>query len=199
MSNAFLDAMMARRSIYAIGRNLSLSEDHIAALVKQAVKQSPSSFNSQSSRVVVLFGKQHEKLWDIVKETLRKIVPAESFAATESKLASFAAGVGTVLFYEDTKVIDVLQKQFVAYADNFPVWSEHSTGIAQFAVWSTFAQEHIGATLQHYNPLIDDQVRAQWQLPASWKLRAQMPFGSIEQSAAEKTFISDEERFRIFR
>ncbi len=199
MSNAFLDAITARRSIYAIGKNVNLSEDQIAALVKQAVKQSPSSFNSQSSRVVVLFGKQHEKLWNIIKETLRKIVPPGAFAATETKLASFAAGTGTVLFFEDIQVIDVLQKQFAAYADNFPIWSEHSTGIAQFAVWSTLAQEHIGATLQHYNPLIDDEVKSTWHLPANWKLRAQMPFGSIEQPAGEKSFIADEERFRIFK
>lgn len=199
MSNAFLDAIGARRSIYAIGKNISLSEDQIVTLVKQAVKHSPSSFNSQSSRVVVLFGKQHEKLWDIVKETLRKKVSAEAFPTTEKKLSSFAAGVGTVLFFEDTQVIDELQKQFVSYADNFPIWSEHSTGIAQFAVWSTLAQEHIGATVQHYNPLIDDEVKSTWHLPDTWKLRAQMPFGSIEQPAGEKSFISDEERFRIFK
>lgn len=199
MSNAFLDAITARRSIYAIGKNVSHSEEQISELVKHAVKQSPSSFNSQSSRVVVLFGQQHEKLWDIVKSELKKIVPAEAFAATEGKISSFAAGAGTVLFFEDTKVIDELQKQFALYADNFPIWSEHSTGIAQFAVWSTLAQERIGASLQHYNPLIDDQVKSTWQLPASWKLRAQMPFGSIEQPAGEKTYISDEERFRIFK
>ncbi|MEA9389944.1 nitroreductase family protein [Acerihabitans sp. TG2] len=199
MSNAFLDVVKGRRSIYAIGKNVAQSEDQIAALVKEAVKYSPSSFNSQSSRVVVLFGHQHQKLWNITQETLRKIVPEAAFGATETKLASFAAGVGTVLFFEDTQVIDALQKQFAAYADNFPVWSEHSTGIAQFAVWTALAQENIGATLQHYNPLIDDEVKNSWHLPASWKLRAQMPFGSIEQLAGEKTFISDEERFRVFK
>jgi len=199
MSNAFLDVIKGRRSIYAIGKNITQSEDQIAALVKDAVKYSPSSFNSQSSRVVVLFGHQHEKLWSIIKETLRKIVPEASFGTTETKLASFAAGVGTVLFFEDTQVIDTLQQQFVAYADNFPIWSEHSTGIAQFAVWTALAQEHIGASLQHYNPLIDDEVKHTWHLPAGWKLRAQMPFGSIEKSAGEKTFISDEERFRVFK
>ncbi|TCV95517.1 nitroreductase family protein [Biostraticola tofi] len=199
MSNAFLDTIKARRSIYAIGKNVTLAEDEIVQLVKEAVKQSPSSFNSQTSRVVVLFGQQSEKLWDIVKETLRKIVPAEAFGTTEAKLASFAAGVGTVLFFEDTKVVDELQKQFAAYADNFPIWSEHSTGIAQFSVWSALAQERIGASLQHYNPIIDDEVKQTWQLPDSWKLRAQLPFGSIEKPAGEKTYISDEQRFRIFK
>lgn len=199
MSNAFIDAIAARRSIYALGKNVSKSSDAITALVQEAVKHSPSSFNSQSSRVVVLFGHAHEKLWDIVKSTLKKIVPAEAFGTTENKLSSFAAGAGTILFFEDTVVIDELQKQFAAYADNFPIWSEHSTGIAQFAVWSALAQEKIGASLKHYNPLIDDEVKATWQLPDSWKLRAQMPFGSIENPAGEKTYISDETRFRVFK
>ncbi|MEC5319342.1 nitroreductase family protein [Brenneria populi subsp. brevivirga] len=199
MSNAFLQSIRNRRTIYAIGKTLSISEDRVVSLVTEAVKQSPSSFNSQSSRVVILFSAQHEKLWDIVKQQLKKIVPEDAFAATEAKLASFAAGAGTVLFFEDTKVIEDLQQKFALYADNFPIWSEHSTGIAQFAVWSTLAQEKVGASLQHYNPLIDDDVKQQWQLPASWKLRAQLPFGSIEQPAGEKTYISDEERFRIFK
>lgn len=199
MSNAFLQSIKNRRSIYAIGKTLPISEDRVASLVTEAVKQSPSAFNSQSSRVVILFGAQHEKLWDIVKQQLKKLVPEDAFATTEKKLASFAAGAGTVLFFEDTKVVEDLQQKFALYADNFPVWSEHSTGIAQFAVWSTLAQEKVGASLQHYNPLIDDDVKKQWQLPASWKLRAQLPFGSIEQPAGEKTYISDEERFRIFK
>ncbi|MFE8049150.1 nitroreductase family protein [Brenneria goodwinii] len=199
MSNAFLQSIKNRRSIYVIGKTLPISEDRVISLVTEAVKQSPSSFNSQSSRVVILFGEQHEKLWDIVKQQLKKIVPEEAFAPTEKKLASFAAGAGTVLFFEDTKVIEDLQQKFALYADNFPIWSEHSTGIAQFSVWSALAQEKVGASLQHYNPLIDDDVKKQWQLPASWKLRAQMPFGSIEQPAGEKTYIPDEERFRIFK
>lgn len=199
MSNAFLQAIKVRRTIYAIGNHLPISEDKVTEIITTAVKQSPSSFNSQSSRVVILFGEQHHALWNIVKKQLQKIVPADAFAATENKLASFAAGAGTVLFFEDTEVITGLQKQFALYADNFPVWSEHSTGIAQFSVWSALAQENIGASLQHYNPLIDEDVKAHWELPASWKLRAQLPFGSIEQPAGEKTFIDDAERFRIFK
>ncbi|MCW2481203.1 nitroreductase family protein [Candidatus Symbiopectobacterium sp. NZEC135] len=199
MSNAFLQAIKVRRSIYAIGSHLPISEDKITEIVKTAVKQSPSSFNSQSSRVVILFGAQHKKLWDIVKHQLQKIVPADAFESTEKKLASFAAGAGTVLFFEDTDVIETLQKQFALYADNFPIWSEHGTGIAQFAVWTALAQENVGASLQHYNPLIDDDVKKAWNLPAQWKLRAQLPFGSIEQPAGEKTYIDDDTRFRVFK
>jgi predicted oxidoreductase (fatty acid repression mutant protein) len=199
MSNAFLDTIKTRRTIYALGDKLSLSEDQISTLITEAVKQSPSAFNSQSSRVVILFGAQHKKVWDIVKQTLKKIVPEAAFATTEKKIDSFGAGAGTVLFFEDMQVIEELQKKFASYADNFPIWSEHSTGIAQFAVWSALAQEQIGASLQHYNPLIDNEIKARWELPETWKLRAQMPFGSIEQSAGEKVYIADADRFRIFK
>ncbi|MGY3902318.1 nitroreductase family protein [Aeromonas lusitana] len=199
MSSPFIEQIKVRRSIYALGDQVSQTPAHLTALIQDAVKHSPSAFNSQSSRAVILFGAEHHKVWDIVKAELKKIVPPEAYAQSEGKVdGCFRAGFGTVLFFEDTDVIKGLQDQFALYADNFPVWSEHSTGIAQFSVWTALAQEGIGATLQHYNPLIDDAVRKQWDLPASWRLRAQMPFGSIKQAAGDKTFIGDDVRFRVF-
>lgn len=198
MTTTFIDAITQRRSQYALGRNVSQSKDELTALIQEAVRQAPSSFNSQSSRAVILHGEQSVAFWEIVKDALRKIVPAEAFAATEGKINSFAAGVGTVLFYEDQDVVKGLQAQFPLYADNFPVWSEHSTGIAQYAVWVALSEAGVGASLQHYNPLPDAAVAAKWGIPASWKLRAQMPFGSHEAGFGEKTFIDDATRFRVF-
>ena len=198
MSSSFIDILKKRRSQYALGKNLPLPQDQVTALIQEAVRQSPSSFNSQSSRAVILFGAQSEKFWGFVKDALRKIVPADAFPTTEAKIDSFAAGAGTVLFYEDQDVVAGLQKQFAAYADNFPIWSEHSTGIAQFAVWTALADAGIGASLQHYNPLPDVATAAEWNIPANWKLRAQMPFGSHEGGFGEKSFIDDEQRFRVF-
>lgn len=195
---SFLDQIEKRRSIYAIGKNVTLDQAQITQTIQHAVKFSPSSFHSQSSRVVTLFAQSHEKFWNIVLETLRKIVPAEAFAATEAKINSFAAGYGTVLFYEDQDVVQSLQKQFAAYADNFPIWSEHSTAIAQFAVWTALSEQQIGASLQHYNPIIDAEVAAEFDIPANWKLRAQLVFGSIEAPAAEKTHMEDALRFKTF-
>ena len=195
---SFLDHITKRRSIYAIGKNLTLDQTKIEEIIKETIKQSPSSFNSQSSRAVILFGDSHTQFWNIVLETLRKIVPAEAFEGTSAKLNSFIAGAGTVLFYEDMAVIEELQEKFALYADNFPVWSEHSTGIAQFATWTALAEVGIGASLQHYNPIVDQEVAETFNIPASWKLRAQLVFGSIEADAGEKTFIDDEIRFKTF-
>lgn len=147
---SFIELIKNRRSIYAIGNNLSQSNDEIEKLIQEAIRHSPSAFNSQSSRAVILFGQSHHKFWNTVLEVLKTIIPAEAVSGTEQKIQSFAAGAGTVLFYEDQSVIKSLQEQFELYADNFPIWSEHSTAIAQFAVWNVLAEQNIGASLQHY-------------------------------------------------
>ena len=195
---SFLDQIKQRRTIYAIGKNVTLENAKVESIIKDAVKHSPSAFNSQTSRVVTLFGQSHEKFWTIVLETLRKIVPADAFQGTSDKINSFKAGYATVLFYEDQDVVKALQEQFALYADNFPIWSEHSTGIAQFAVWTALAEHNIGASLQHYNPIVDAEVAATFDVPSNWKLRAQLVLGSIEAPAGEKTFIDDATRFKTF-
>ena len=199
MSNQFLDLIGKRRTIYAIGKNVEHSTAYLADLIQNAIKQSPSSFNSQSSRAVILFNAEHEKFWNFVKDALKVYAKdAESAAKTDAKMDSFAAGVGTILFFEDQEVIQGLQESFPSYAENFPIWSEHSTAIAQFATWSALHHDGVGASLQHYNPVVDEQVHAEWSVPKTWKLRAQLVFGSIEGEPKEKTYIDDAARFKVF-
>ena len=195
---SFLDHIKQRRTIYAVGKNVALTPEQIEAVIKEAVNHSPSAFNSQTSRIVTLFGESHLQFWNIVRETLRKIVPEPAFEGTNAKINSFAAGYGTVLFYEDQDVVKSLQEQFALYADNFPVWSEHSSAIAQFAVWTALSEQNIGASLQHYNPIVDAEIAEIFDIPANWKLRAQLVFGSIEAPAGEKTFMAEADRFKTF-
>ena len=195
---SFLGHIKQRRTIYAVGKNVALTPEKIESVIKEAVNHSPSAFNSQTSRIVTLFGESHLQFWNIVRETLRKIVPEAAFEGTNAKINSFAAGYGTVLFYEDQDVVKSLQEQFALYADNFPVWSEHSSAIAQFAVWTALSEQNIGASLQHYNPIVDAEIAEIFDIPANWKLRAQLVFGSIEAPAGEKTFMAEADRFKTF-
>jgi len=200
MSNHFLDLIHKRRTIYAIGRHVNQSPEHLTDLIQQAIKQSPSSFNSQSSRAVILFNAAHEKFWGFVKEQLQAYAKSEAGAAkTNARIDSFIAGYGTVLFFEDLDVVKDLQNQFPSYADNFPIWAEHSTAITQFATWTALNTEGLGASLQHYNPIVDAQVHAEWDIPETWKLRAQLVFGSVEGQATDKTYIDDSARFKVFK
>ncbi|MCM3626480.1 nitroreductase family protein [Paenibacillus glycanilyticus] len=198
-SKSLIEAVKARRTYYAINNQSPISDDQIISLVQDAVKYSPSAFNSQSARVVVLLGENHDKLWNIVKEALRKIVPADQFASTEQRVDSFKAGHGSVLFFEDTTVVEGLQNQFPSYADNFPKWSQHSSAIVQYVVWTLLEEQGLGASLQHYNPLIDEEVKQAWNIPASWQLIAQMPFGTPTAEPGEKAFQPIDERVKIFK
>ena len=195
---SFLDYIKQRRTIYAVGKNVALTPEQIESVIKEAVNHSPSAFNSQTSRIVTLFGESHLQFWNVVRETLRKIVPEAAFEGTNAKINSFAAGYGTVLFYEDQDVVKSLQEQFALYADNFPVWSEHSSAIAQFSVWTALSEQNVGASLQHYNPIVDAEIAEIFDIPANWKLRAQLVFGSIEAPAGEKTFMAEADRFKTF-
>ena len=135
----------------------------------------------------------------IVNMTVRH-VPAEAFVKTEEKIDnSFACGYGTVLFFEDQKVVKGLQEAFPSYQDNFPGWSLQTSAMHQLAIWVMLEDVGFGASLQHYNPLIDDEVRRAWNLPGHWHLIAEMPFGLPVGKPGEKEFQPLEERVRIFK
>lgn len=199
MIKDFYTAIKDRRSIYGIGKEVVVSEERIQEVINHAVMHTPSAFNSQTARLVILFGNNHDMLWDITKETLRKIVPEEKFAPTNEKIDSFKNGYGTVLFFEETSIIEGLQKQFPKVKDNFPVWSQHSNGMVQLVVWTSLEMEGLGASLQHYNPLIDEEVKTKWGVPASWRLIAEMPFGKPTAAPKEKEFLPIEMRVKVFR
>lgn len=75
-----------RRSIYALNDQLPVSNEEVVQVVEHAILHTPSSFNSQSTRIVVLFGDDHNKLWDMTEETLRVIVgDEEAFKSTKEK------------------------------------------------------------------------------------------------------------------
>ena len=198
MSKNFYEALKERRSIYAISKESGVSNERIQEVINEAVLHTPSAFNSQSARVVVLFGENHNKLWDITEASLKKIVPEENFAPTKEKIDSFRNGYASVLFFEDQNVVKNLQEQFSLYKDNFPVWSQQSSGMLQYVIWTSLAVEGLGASLQHYNELIAEDVAKEWNIPSGWKLVAQMPFGKPVSGAGEKEFMPLDERVKTY-
>lgn len=200
MAKNFKEAVENRRTYYALTNKSLVSDQEIEDIVNFAVKHVPSSFNSQSTRVVLLLGENHQKVWNITKDVLKAIVPADTFVATEAKInGAFASGYGTVLFFEDQKVVEGLQKSFPSYSENFPIWSNQTSAMHQFVIWTMLEDAGFGASLQHYNPLIDDEVRKTWNIDPSWKLIAQMPFGVPAQAAGDKEFAPLSERVKVFK
>ena len=200
MEKSFWNAVKERRSIYALGNEKIVAEDKIEELLTDALLHTPSPFNSQSTRLLLLLNEEHKKLWQITLDELKKRVSPEQFEQTANKInGCFASGYGTVLFFEDKEVVDHLCSSFPSYADRFPFWSHHTNAMHQFVIWTALEAEGLGASLQHYNPLIDDEVRKTWEIPATWQLIAQMPFGNILAAAGEKEFGKIEDRLKIYK
>lgn len=200
MERNLKEALKHRRSYYAIANQSTLPDDEIEEILDLAALHTPSAFNSQSTRMVLLLKEHHKKLWEIVLETLKKIVPEAAFATTETKInKSFAAGYGTVLFFEDRTIIEGMQKAFPLYHEKFPIWSQQTSAMHQLSVWTMLEDAGFGASLQHYNPVIDEQVAATWKLPENWELMAQMPFGLPLEPPGKKEFKPLSDRVRVFK
>jgi uncharacterized protein len=181
MSN-FVEALEKRHSQYNLRSTSKLSDDELVDLIERVTVAVPSGFNIQAQRIVLLFGQEHSKLWnDIVKGALREVADSdEGFAKTSAKIDTFAAAHGTVLYFDDVNGVKQLSEQFPTYADAFPTYAQQAQGMLQLAVWSALSEAGLGASLQHYNPLIDEGVHNAFDIPENWRLTAQMPFGDFE-------------------
>jgi len=197
MGNTFFDALIERRSVYAIGDKSVASADKVLEVIKLAVMHTPTAFNSQSGRVVLLRGTSHAKAWDMTEAALRKLVPADKFEPTEKRIRSFRAGLATVLFYEDTETIRGLQAKYPLYAEGFPNWAHQANGMLQLAVWTGLRQIGYGATLQHYGEVIEEDFRAEFGIDPAWKPVGQMPFGNIVTPPDAKEFLPLEGRIKV--
>lgn len=85
MAKDFSSAIEDRRSYYSLSKESVVPNKRIKEVIDHAVQYSPSAFNSQSARVIVLTGKSHDQLWDITKETLRKAVGDKDFEKRKKK------------------------------------------------------------------------------------------------------------------
>lgn len=198
-SNNITKIFEKRRSVYTLSPHSTLKETKLITLLHDVLKYTPSAFDSRSTRLVLLTGKAHHRLWAIVKETLCEVVAPEIFVHTEQKInTAFDAGYGTILFFEDWGVVSDMQSRYPLYRDNFPIWAEQTSAMHQFATWCSLAEAGMGASLQHYNPLIDTRVREAWHMPHEWRLIAQMPFGVAAGPVAAKRFDNVEDQLRLF-
>lgn len=196
---SFQEAVKSRRSIYKLGRNIPCLQSEIIAAVERMTKDVPSAFHMQSARVVVTMLDHHENVWHITKSALKNILPPLKYAETEAKLNGFEAAYGTILFFESSNMIKAMQDQFPLYKDNFPTWAMQANGMLQYATWTALEDLGLGANLQHYNPLIDEDIRKVFDLPDSWDLVAQLVFGERLEEPEPLEKVPTGTRVKIFR
>lgn len=199
----YQDAIAARHSAYMLDDRIEdagVSADDVLAMLRSIAPKVPSSYNSQSARLILLTGEDHRRFWRIVEDILRaKVDDDKRFARTEVKLRGFAAAAGTVLFYEIDSVTEGLKETYPSYADVFPTWAEHGNAMIQFAVWTGFYDMGLAANIQHYNPIIDARVADEFSVPEGYRLVAQMVFGRETQVPAGKPKLSGEDMVSVGR
>ena len=185
-----IDNLKQRRTYYNLNKTLPVSKSEVKTVIEEITELIPDSFNMKSARVLVVMDKKQDELWDKIFDTFEGKVPRE-------KIDGFKAAAGTILYFYDGEVVEALQKKFPTYADNFPVWANQANGMLQINIWTGLIELGIGANLQHYNPVIDSLVQEMFEVPKSWKLIAQMPFGGIvtEPDPKEKENIADRVMF----
>jgi uncharacterized protein len=99
LATAVAEGFKGRRSIYALTNESTISNERIEQLISEVILHSPSPFNSQTSRIVVLLQGEHEKVWDIAREVASSTVPPELFEKLyKPRIEMFRAGYGTVSF-----------------------------------------------------------------------------------------------------
>jgi predicted oxidoreductase (fatty acid repression mutant protein) len=191
----YLDALKTRRSHYALKNTITVPEEKVIEVITDSIKHTPSPYNTQTTRAMILLGKNHAKLWNIVKEVLLARIGPERFVKTEAKIdKSFMSGYGTVLFFIDDAEVEKYAKDI---SEKFYGWANESAGMAQINVWNGLSSLGLGASLQHYNPIIDDKTKIAFDIPESWKLISQMPFGDITEAPGAKVFKDINEIVRV--
>jgi len=174
-----IESLQNRRSYYNIDKKIPVAEKELFSLIEQATELVPDAFNMKSSRIVTVTGKMQDILWDTIYDAFEGKVARE-------KIDSFQKGYGTILYFYEQEIVKGLQEKFPLYAENFPLWASQSSAMLQLTIWSGLRELGIGASLQHYNPVIDEAVKKLLNLPASYILVAQMPFGEIIEEPAPK-------------
>jgi hypothetical protein len=197
MSN-FVDLIKKRRTIYALGTDSQYSKEDIENRIREVVQQVPSAFNSQTTRVVVLFDEANVKFWDHIYDVQKDVLEGEMWDMMSGVMNGAKEAIGTVLFFEDKEAVEQMPTQ----GARTEAYKQNNNANAQYAVWLALAEMDLGASLQHFNvgyeQGFDKGTKEMFDLPESYEMLAQMPFGSIEQEAGEKEHIDTNEQVKVF-
>lgn len=100
--DTFVELAKARRTIYNITKLSPVPDSRIEELVHDAILHVPSALNTQSTRLVLLLHREHDKFWDKVISVFKGLVAKDTVPETlwtgylKPKIEGLKAGYGTV-------------------------------------------------------------------------------------------------------
>lgn len=175
----YIEIIKKRRSYYNLSEDVDLTNEEIKYLVEDVMNITPSHMNAETTRIVLLFDDKSKDFWTRVNETFDNSIKEEKFHG-------FYHAKGTALIFIDMNEIWDQEINMPDYSDYFETWGHHSAAMLQLNLWQALRDEGIGASNQHYNPVIDEWVKEDYDLPDHWELLAQMPFGKIKEEPDPK-------------
>lgn len=196
--STFVDLVEKRRSIYALGTASRYFKQDIEKRIREVVIKVPSAFNSQITRVVILFDNANIKFWNHIYDVQKDVLEGEMWDMMSSIITGGKEGIGIVLFFEDKDAVESMPARGVRQE----AYKQNNNANAQYAVWLALTEMDLGASLKHFNvgyeQGFDKATKEMFDLPESYEMLAQMPFGSIEQEAGEKDHIDTDVQVKVF-
>ncbi|HBU12950.1 MAG TPA: hypothetical protein DEB31_09585 [Clostridiales bacterium] len=192
-----MKAVKNRRSYYDYTKESTLADEELKALLRQALYHVPTAHNTQLTRIVLLLSGQHDLFWDMVLEAILEKNPGKEMKTSREKIAKFKNAYGTALFFNDQKTLRAAIEEMPAYKSQHETWAQHGSAMLQYVVWCLLEEAGMGASLQHYNPIVDERVYEGFGIDRDFKLIAQMPFGVTVDEPWNKTYIPISERFFV--
>ena len=99
-SSTYLDAVKYRRTVYGVTDKITIPDERIIEIVNEVIQSAPSSWNVQSTRILVTLGKEHKRFWNTVIDSAKPIVlktqSEEDWERQETRYKSFRDAYGTV-------------------------------------------------------------------------------------------------------
>ncbi|KAL6947425.1 hypothetical protein ACO0QE_002309 [Hanseniaspora vineae] len=180
-----LDAVTARRSIYSLKPELpaGVKLADVESIVQTIIKETPTSFNSQVNRAVILAEDAHKKVWDQVLNSINDEKINQKVQSVKDD------AYGTIVFFTDDATTEELQAKFPAWTSSFQSFAQASSGAAQIATWTTLATANVHGTLNHFNGYVKAALGD--VVPKNWTIEAQLVFGSKNGEPREKTYIDN--------
>ncbi|MDO4680752.1 MAG: nitroreductase family protein [Aerococcus sp.] len=193
----FDQLLKERRSTYVMSANTSVSEDAIVSRLRENLQQVPTAYNAQTTRYVVLFGDANKKLWQHLYDVQKDVLQSDQWEQYGPVIESYQNVLGTVVFFEDQDALEHIP------GGSRETYKQNNAGNGQLVTWLTLTELGLGATLNHFNigyaQGFDSKVRELFNLPDTYEMTAQMPFGAIEQAPYPKETISTDEQVKVIK
>lgn len=137
-SRDFLKALTVRRSIYTLAAKSHVPDERLAAVVKHTLLHVPSAFNVQTARCLLLLGREHQKLWDMVSDILKPTFPPQAWEFFGPKIQGYRNGYGTCIFFDDMTAWNKIEQnigpqRWAGVSTMAEEWTQHSAGMHHYA------------------------------------------------------------------